>query len=76
MKRSTIIRRLNLSGLLKQLIHNSSKAGDTILDCFLGSGTTAVCAKAMGRNFIGMEVDEAYYDTACQRVSETLFDLT
>lgn len=46
------------------------KDAGAILDPFLGSGTTAVaCAKA-GRSCVGIELNEAYFDTACQRVRE------
>ena len=42
-----------------------------ILDPFLGSGTTGVAALQMGRDFIGIERDERYFDAACRRIRET-----
>jgi DNA modification methylase len=45
-----------------------SKEGDTVLDPFMGSGTTGVVAKQLGRNFIGIEIDQSYFDIATQRI--------
>lgn len=42
----------------------------TILDPFMGSGTTGVAAVQMGRSFIGIEREEKYFDTACRRIEE------
>jgi DNA modification methylase len=44
--------------------------GETILDPFMGSGTTGVAAVQMGRNFIGIEREPKYFDIACRRVEE------
>jgi DNA modification methylase len=46
-----------------------SFVGDTVLDPFLGTGTTAVAAAKAGRNSIGFEVDEHYFDMAHKRVA-------
>jgi len=45
-----------------------SNEGDTVFDPFLGSGTTGVAAKELGRNFIGIEKVEKYYDLAKERI--------
>jgi len=45
-----------------------SKEGDTILDPFMGAGTTAIAAKITGRNFIGFEICEEYIQTAKKRL--------
>jgi site-specific DNA-methyltransferase (adenine-specific) len=46
--------------LIAKLILASSKPGDIVVDPFLGSGTTSVVAKKLGRRFVGIEVEEAY----------------
>lgn len=53
---------------LHRVIACSSNPGDTVLDPFLGSGTTGVIAHAMGRNFIGTEYSRANAEMAFQRV--------
>ena len=42
----------------------------TILDPFMGSGTTGVACAKMGRKFIGIEIEERYFDIACKRIDE------
>jgi DNA modification methylase len=44
----------------------------TILDPFMGSGTTGIAAVKLGRKFIGIEIDERYFSIACRRISEAL----
>jgi len=48
-----------------------SNEGDTVLDPFMGSGTTGVACKNLNRNFIGMELDPEYYRIACERIANT-----
>jgi len=56
----------------EQLAHDHiiswSNEGDTVLDCFMGSGTTGKMAKQLGRNFIGIELDEEYFKIAKARL--------
>ena len=60
--------------LFKRMIKASSEEGDTILDIFMGSGTTAKACKETNRNFIGFEVSEEYCKIANKRLSqESLF---
>lgn len=47
-------------------------SAETILDPFMGSGTTGVAAVKHGRRFIGCEIDPRYFDIACRRVSDAL----
>jgi DNA modification methylase len=42
----------------------------TILDPFMGSGTTGVAAVKLGRRFIGIEIDQRYFDIACRRIED------
>lgn len=42
----------------------------TILDPFMGSGTTGVACAKLGRSFIGIEIDEGYFDIACRRIQD------
>lgn len=57
--------------LLERIILIGSKEGDTILDPFMGSGTTGVVAKRFNRNFIGIEIDEEYFQIAQKRIEST-----
>jgi site-specific DNA-methyltransferase (adenine-specific) len=57
--------------LMKRHILISSKQGDTILDPFMGSGTTGVACKELGRNFIGIEISEKYFKVAERRIFNT-----
>lgn len=56
--------------IIKQLIENSSKEGEVVLDPFIGSGTTAVACVEMNRQYLGMEKNEKFYNIALKRVEE------
>jgi len=56
--------------IIKWLIVNYTKEGDTILDPFMGSGTTGVACVQTGRNFIGIEIDPTYYAIAEKRIMD------
>lgn len=62
--------------LMSQLIVASTKEGDTVLDPFMGSGTTAIAAIREKRNFIGFELNKEYYDKACKRIKQERAQLT
>jgi hypothetical protein len=55
--------------LLERIIAVSSNPGDCVLDPFLGSGTTAVAAKLMGRRYIGIEICQEYAQQARRRLA-------
>ena len=54
--------------MLKRIITASSNEGDLVLDPFLGSGTTAVVAKKLGRNWIGIEKEKKYIEASKKRL--------
>lgn len=58
--------------LIENIIRHSSNEGDVVLDCFLGSGTTAVATINTGRNYIGIERESEYVDLAERRIGEAL----
>ena len=55
--------------MFEDLILKHSNEGDVVLDCFLGSGTTAVAAKNTKRDFIGCELDKKYFDKLMLRLN-------
>ena len=55
--------------LVKRHLKHSCKAGDTVLDCFMGSGTTGVACKMLDLNFIGMEINKEYFEIAQKRIN-------
>lgn len=55
--------------IIKNLIINSSKEGDLILDCFSGSGTTCVASKELNRRFIGIEIEPEYHKISLDRLN-------
>lgn len=57
---------------MKWAVSLASMPGETILDPFMGSGTTGAAAIQLGRKFIGIEVDEKYFDIATRRISMAL----
>lgn len=48
--------------------------GDTVMDCFLGSGTSGVVAKKLNRKFIGIELNDEYFDVAYNRINGYIYE--
>lgn len=55
--------------LVEQYVKNSTKEGDVVLDPFMGSGTTGVACKNLNRDFIGIEINEQYFNVAKERIN-------
>jgi site-specific DNA-methyltransferase (adenine-specific) len=55
--------------LMERIVTMFSNEGDTVLDCFAGSGTTLVAAKNLNRNYIGIEREQSYYDIIMSRLN-------
>ena len=62
--------------LMEYLIKTYTNEGDTVLDFTMGSGTTGVACVNTGRKFIGIELDETYFNIAQKRIEETLVNGT
>lgn len=56
--------------LIKKYVKICSHRGQTILDPYMGSGTTGIACSKLGRKFIGIELDPTYFDIACRRIEE------
>ena len=56
--------------LMTELVGLFTDKDDSILDCFMGSGSTGVAAVSMGRRFIGIERDPEYFDICCRRIEK------
>jgi site-specific DNA-methyltransferase (adenine-specific)/modification methylase len=59
-------------GVMRWCIGHLPEDARTILDPFMGSGTTGVACVQLGRKFIGIELDPGYFDIACRRISDEL----
>lgn len=57
--------------IIENLILNSSRGGGIVLDPFMGSGTTGVACKLHNRDFIGMEIDDNFFQIAEERINGT-----
>jgi len=57
--------------LMEYLINTYTNEGETVLDFTMGSGTTGVAAKSLNRKFIGIELDEDYFNIAKERINNS-----
>jgi len=55
-------------GLVSEFVADFTEAGETVLDPFMGSGTTGVACANLGRKFIGVEMDLGHFQIACERI--------
>lgn len=53
-----------------RMVQRYTADSETILDPFMGSGTTGVACVKLGRKFIGIEIDPKYFDIACKRIRD------
>lgn len=56
--------------VMSHLVRSLVEPGGIALDPFMGSGTTGVACVKLGRKFIGIEIDEGYFDIACERIQD------
>lgn len=56
--------------LVKRHLEHTTQPNDIVLDCFIGSGTTAVASKELGRQYIGFEINEEYFKIAQDRLND------
>ena len=57
--------------LAMQFVQDFTEPGETVLDPFMGSGTTGVACAKLGRKFIGIEIEPKYFDIACRRIEQS-----
>jgi len=57
--------------LMEYLIRTYTNEGETVLDNCMGSGTTGVACVNLGRKFIGIEIEEKYFNIACERITSS-----
>lgn len=58
------------TSLMVDLVADFTQPGHTILDPFMGSGTTGIACLKLGRSFVGIECDEVHFETACERIQD------
>lgn len=61
---------------MSYLIKTYTNLQETVLDPFMGAGSTGVAALKCGRKFVGVEREEKYFDTACYRMEKALQEMS
>lgn len=61
--------------LIREIIKDYTQNGEIILDAFMGSGTTAVACKQLGRKFIGFEISPEYCKIANKRLAQEVLNI-
>ena len=61
--------------LMEELVKIHSNENQVVVDCFMGSGTTGVACKNLNRRFIGIELDESYFNIAKERIEDAQIKL-
>jgi len=56
--------------IIQHFVELLSEENETVLDPFMGSGTTGVVSRRLNRNFIGIELNQDYFDIALKRISD------
>jgi site-specific DNA-methyltransferase (adenine-specific) len=60
--------------LMEYFVRTYTKPGETVLDFTMGSGTTGVACKRLHRNFIGIELNQEYFEIAKDRIDQTIYE--
>jgi site-specific DNA-methyltransferase (adenine-specific) len=60
--------------LVAYFVKNHTLSADTIIDPFMGSGTTGVACVNLGRKFIGIELEPKYFDVSVKRIRQAIID--
>lgn len=57
---------------MRWIVERASMPGETVIDPFMGSGTTGVASIKAGRRFVGIEIEPTYFEIACRRIQEAV----